>query len=40
MERKIGEVFEIDGVFYRVAVETYMCKGCDLKGDLCEKNAT
>lgn len=37
MERKAGEIFEIGGVFYRVAVETYMCNGCDLKGDLCEK---
>ena len=37
MERRIGEVFEIDGVFYRVSVEKYMCNGCDLKGDLCQK---
>ena len=37
MERRVGEVFEIDGVFYSVAVEKYMCNGCDLKGDLCQK---
>ena len=37
MERKVGEIFEIDGVFYRVAVETCICNGCDLKGYLCQK---
>lgn len=39
MERKVGEIFEIGGVSYHVAVETYMCNGCDLKGDLCEKKS-
>lgn len=38
MERKVGEIFEIDGVYYRVEIETWACKGCCLRGTLCEKS--
>lgn len=33
MERKIGEIFECNGVKLRVEPERYMCKGCYLKRD-------
>ena len=38
MERKVGEIFEIDGVYYRVEIETWACKGCCLRGALCRKS--
>lgn len=33
MERKIGEVFEYNGVKLRVEPEVYMCRGCYFKHD-------
>lgn len=35
MERKIGEVFELDGVKLRVEMEVSGCDGCYLDGTEC-----